>query len=75
MDDATKEAIISKINELQPIRDKFEFKGQEVQEIMNGLDLLLRDNPKNIDCTDMTDQEITTYKDNLFQHADTAING
>ena len=75
MDDATKEAIISKINELQPIRDKFEFKGQEVQEIISGLDLLLRDNPKNIDCTDMTDQEITTYKDNLFQHADTAING
>ena len=75
MDDATKDAIIAKIYELQPIRDGFERKAQNIQEIISGLDLLLREDPKNIDCTDMTDQDITTYKDNLFQHADAAING
>ena len=75
MDDATRDSIISKITELQPIRDGYERKAQNIQEIISGLDLLLRDAPKNIDCTDMTDQEMITYKDNLFQHADAAING
>lgn len=75
MDDATRDSIISKINTLQPIRDGFELKAQGIQEIMSGLDTLLRDTPKNIDCTAMTDQEIEAYKTNLFEHADEAING
>ena len=73
MDDATKDAIIAKIYELQPIRDGFERKAQNIQEIISGLDLLLRDDPKNIDCTDMTDEQIEEYKTNLFEHAANAL--
>lgn len=74
MDDATRDSIISKIDELRLIRKRLDLKAREVQEVSSGLGLLLHDAPKNIDCTDMTDEQISLYSTNLLTLADGIIN-
>ena len=73
MDDATRNTIQDKIEELRPLREKIDKKSYHLQSVFTGLDNLLRDNPKNVDCTVMADEQIETYKTNLFRMVDEVL--
>lgn len=73
MDDSEREEIRLKHRAVVASYSKLDEKAQHIQEVVRGLETLLSDVPKNIDCTDMTDTQITEAKTNLFRFADAVI--
>ena len=67
------ELIDTTIKKIEAIQDKYHAKVAEIYELVHGFRTLREDTPKNVDCTDMTDEQIQTSKTNLLTHAQTII--
>ena len=73
MDEQELQEIREKIEALTPNYRDLGSKLAHVQDIRRGLENLLGNSPKNIDCTEMTPSQIATAKANLFEFADAFI--
>ena len=67
------ELIDTTIKKVEAVQDKYHAKVAEIYELVHGFRTLRGNTPKNIDCTDMTDEQIQTAKTNLLTHAQTII--
>ena len=64
------EVIFSKIRSIEVKQDEYHAKVAEINDVRFGLQELLKDTPKNVDCTPMTDEQKATAKTNLFSHVE-----
>ena len=74
MEDTERQEIQDKIEVLIPPYKTLSNKMNHIQDVMNGLENLLKKEPRNTDCTTMNDSQIATAKANLFEFADAFIN-
>ena len=74
MDANERELIQRKYEELLTSYRPFEAKAQHIQDVVRGIENILSDEPRNTDCTVMTDDQILAAKTNLFRFADEFIN-
>ena len=71
--DEEMELIRAAIKKIETVQEKYDAKVNEINEVRFGLQEMLKNTPKNIDCTDMTDEQVQTSKTNLLTHAQTII--
>ena len=64
------EVIFSKIRAIEVKQEEYHAKVAEINDVRFGLQELLKDTPKNVDCTPMTDEQKATAKTNLFSHVE-----
>ena len=74
MEATERQEIQDKIETLIPPYEVLSKKMNHIQDVMNGLENLLKKEPRNTDCTTMSDSQIATAKSNLFEFADAFIN-
>ena len=70
LSDETKELLNGKIRLLDDKNNYYQIKVAEINEVIFGLREIMRDAPKQLDCTDMTAEQVETAKTNLLAHAD-----
>ena len=71
--DEEKNTIQEKIKGIEVVQNKHHAKVDEINQLIAGFRELLSAVPKNVDCTDMTDEQIQSSKTNLLTHAQTII--
>ena len=62
--------ITIKIDAMIKKHGKYQIKSNEINEVVRALGMISGDNPRNSDCTAMTDEQIQTSKTNLLNHAE-----
>ena len=70
LSDETKELLNSKIRLLDDKNNEYQAKVAEINEVIFGIREIMRDVPKQVDCTNMTDDQIETSKTNLLAHVE-----
>ena len=70
LSDETKQILHDKIRLLDDKNNYYQSKVAEINEVIFGLREIMRSSPKQIDCTDMTDDQIETAKTNLLAHVE-----
>ena len=70
LSDETKRLLHDKIRLLDDKNDYYQVKVAEINEVIFGLREIMRSSPKQVDCTDMTDDQIETSKTNLLAHVE-----
>ena len=73
MDDQERQEIRAKIDAIIVPYKQLDAKMIHVQDVMRGLENLASLEPRNTDCTTMSDSQIATAKANLFEFADAFI--
>ena len=70
LSDETKQILHDKIRLLDDKNNYYQSKVAEINEVIFGLREIMRSSPKQVDCTDMTDDQIETAKTNLLAHVE-----
>ena len=70
LSDETKELLNSKIRLLDDKNNEYQTKVAEINEVIFGIREIMRSSPKQVDCTNMTDEQIETSKTNLLAHVE-----
>ena len=70
LSDEIKELLNSKIRLLDDKNDYYQIKVAEINEVIFGLREIMKDTPKQLDCTDMTADQVETAKTNLLAHVE-----
>ena len=70
LSDETRELLNSKIRLLDDKNNEYQAKVAEINEVIFGIREIMRSSPKQVDCTNMTDDQIETSKTNLLAHVE-----
>ena len=70
LSDETKRSLHDKIRLLDDKNNYYQIKVAEINEVIFGLREIMKDAPKQLDCTDMTADQVETAKTNLLAHAE-----
>ena len=70
LSDETKQILHDKIRLLDDKNEYYQIKVAEINEVIFGLREIMKGSPKQVDCTDMTDDQIETAKTNLLAHVE-----